>query len=334
MITKILLLTSLLSLATVAHAGDRRGNGGDATAQSFMSVMRKVYLFLEENPRVAIKASRLEAKKNVKLLQNSLGNASKVSLIEVTLKRPKDEFGVEKAAVTTLNPLKIFLHKESWEQSKNVNLEQVKEDQVTLAAMELLLLSGVSTDRYKIAKEQMGSRYTEVLAMTEEEKPGIPAFPESAMPLKTRVTGKEYIVFDDAYVQALKNTTFKDCVIDIELTETSWFVNFSRPTGEAVFRIAKGFESVNGKRIYWDNNKTIRMLHNAVAHNGGVATTTFDEPIQGLISYTSVLSEDETEVKSIEFSSYLLKNVNRGTPLKPKYELVFEEVLTGRGCHR
>lgn len=94
---KLLLIAISFFVVGNSYAGIDKGNGGDATAQSFVDIMNKVYLFLEDNPKVLVRASRIEAKKGVKTLQESLGNIATPSLVEVTLQRPKDEFGVEKA---------------------------------------------------------------------------------------------------------------------------------------------------------------------------------------------------------------------------------------------
>lgn len=334
---KYLLLMALsFFVAGNTYAGIDKGNGGDATAQSFVDIMNKVYLFLEENPKVLVKASRIEVKKAVKTLQESLGNTAKPSLVEVTLRRPRDKFDVEKAIITTVSPLKVLLHKDSWEQPTNLDINQVKKDQVTLAAMEILLLSGIYEDRYQLAYTKIGQRYDEVLKMAEMPGRKLPPFPENAKPLQKEMTGSNFVLFNDTVLQALKNTAFKDCTYEIELKDNYWFVNFYHNDGSFMYRIERGIESLNRKQISWDGGKKIRMRYNAkpTREGGLVVGPTWDDPIEGIMSYTIVLSEDESEVKSIEFASYILKNLNKGTPLQPKMDLVWEEILMGRTCHQ
>ncbi len=160
---KSLLILLVAFSLTKAFAG-REGGGGDPVAIDFATTLIKVTMFLEQNANLAPGLDLPLVKEVTVSLYKSLNVVGK-SLIEVVELRPKDPFGVEKAAVFLTNPTEIQLHRETWENSSPSN-------KVTLATMEVLGLGNLKEKRYEIANFIGSMYYQQISALEIDPKEG------------------------------------------------------------------------------------------------------------------------------------------------------------------
>lgn len=324
---KTLMLLGVVLLVQInAYAmrfGSEGGNGGDPVAQAFTYTMIKITLFLEQNPRLLMMASRTQARAVSKQIQDSLGRKNAASLVEVSDQRPHDEFGIEKAAVTTVNPLKIRLHRQSWSQPEMTDRAQVERDKVILAGMELFLLIGLEKDRYALAYGELGTRYRQVLDSEPENAIISPKLPTEANALDEIISVKDYRLVDDYFLQALGNSTFKNCEIKTlgSDSDTRWGVRMFYGKEEN-FTLYSYFSDGRAKEISRSKDgRKLRGRYKAGSLDGRALSVNWDDESDGYINYTATLSADGTEIKELNVTSYLLSAVNVGSGFYPRQEM-------------
>ncbi len=323
----------LTAISLTVFAGNEGGHGGDPVAQSFVSTMKQVSLYLDQNPTALVRASRNEARTIIKRLQDSLGQTQTASLVQIVTNRPRDNFGVEKAAVSTFSPLKVLLHRESWVQTGISDREAVKKDQVILAAMELLLLIDLEANRYEVASRVFGNNYLKVLAAQDIENPNVPKIPENNGPLEIKITGRQHALVRDAVFQIVLVSKFSNCRtqkmshpersdyhgIMVAPNGNSWGAT-TDDSSEMVYEITRN-----------QDGSQIRIRANAKRWDAGVTVTSWDKPLTGLHTQTFTFNKDQTLIIGYESSAYTL-GWNKVGPLYDPQEVYGWKKESGFSC--
>lgn len=315
-----MLFVFLMMAALCSHASDK-GNGGDPIAQQFASTLKSISVYLDQNYSVLPRLSRNEIKTLINELQSSLGSSSSPSLIEVLQKRPRDQFGVEKSVVTTVAPLKVYLHSDSWTQPNIIAQTIIKRNQVVMAGMELLLLAGVNENRYQIANDVFGPVYLEILESVDYNNTVLPPIPKKLLPFKNVLHGRERKLINDGLVQMILNTDFLNCQVSHKL------------------RLLGGSQLIGVYDIQFNDNAKLgsTILETMVSEELAEFSTNesgdefmarfnvnsygrwiqWGEKTWGINSYKVKLNSNQTRIKEVEFYSSGVSLVNVGTVTKP-----------------
>ena len=154
-------LITLTPLAPVwAMSGPGNGGGGDPVAAEFTFVMSKVGNYLEQHSDVLPELDRTKMAGLITVFRKSLDSKSKIEVVE---SRPLDPNGTGKAAVFSVSPLLIRVHRQTWQQSPS-------RDQVTLAGMEIMGIMSLRKERYAKALSNLGDNADIILSSSRQDE--------------------------------------------------------------------------------------------------------------------------------------------------------------------
>lgn len=308
----ITLTVVILLSGTISKAGQDRG-GGDPNAAEFADVLIKVADFLKNNESVVPEADRSKIKPIVSELVSSINHPTK-SKIEIVELRPKDQFGIEKAALFSMNPLYIKIHQHSWASATG-------KEQVMLASMELLGLVGVSEQRYFKAKYEIAEHYQEILIQKSADE-------------SYYIVDEETKRISNLIVDAIKNTKFLNCINNYP--EQADFADLRSNDGSFTIR----FRKADDDYANWYGNIMPANLHDPIELNttgtGFFGLNEIQDYAGQLFKQTVLISfsNDQKEIKNVTYAFFKLIKINAGTILDPISQTKWQQLNSAVSCYK
>lgn len=141
----------ILCLFATCHSAFARGGegvgGGDPMAAEFVKLAKKFTRYAERNFHIIPSPHEIRAMKHLeKQWRYSINYARRKSLVVFVEERPKDDFGIPKAAVYNMDTLEVRVHRSTWR-------DYTDQQKLELVVMELLGMVEFNDARYEQAME-------------------------------------------------------------------------------------------------------------------------------------------------------------------------------------